>query len=154
MSTTPTARSLDYCKRQGWTAGVVERWIGYGQQDGEAATDRKGRPGVRVDFLGCIDLIVLPSGGKTIVIGPDCEGVVNGILGVQCCAGSGHAAHVTKAKAEPRLRDWLQAGGRYEVWSWRKAAKRVNGRLWQLRREAITLADLPEQPSGPFPPRE
>ena len=129
-SKSPTARSLDLCRDLGWTAGVVERWCGPAKK--------------RIDLFGCIDVVALDFTVTYIETDP-LSGYVytrSGIVGIQCCAASGHAAHVTKAKAEPRLKLWLEAGGRYEVWSWHKYAKPKDGKWWRVRREAITLADL------------
>jgi len=124
--TSPTARSLQYCRDQGWTAGVVERWI--------------ERSRTRLDLFGVIDLIVLAdwySDGDLLVRDSRMR-----IIGVQATSSSNHAARRTKAVAEPRLREWLETGARYEVWSWRKYAKPVERKYWRLRREAVTLADL------------
>ena len=45
----------------------------------------------------------------------------------------------TKALAEPRLRLWLESGGRFELHGW---AKRKGG--WECRRQELVLADLVE----------
>ena len=110
---TPTQRTLAECKRRGWTAGVVERRIPY-------------KP-ISVDLFGCIDIVVAM---------PD------GIVGIQACAGSSHAARRAKALAEPRLRAWLGAGARFEVWSFAKRGKRGKRKTWALRVEAVTLEDF------------
>ena len=131
MAVSPTQRTLQYCRDQGWQAGIVERWIQQAKR--------------RVDLFGCIDLIVLPRE----TIGGDLERGYcitepgYGILGIQACAAASHAARVAKATAEPRLRNWLEAGGRFEVWSWKKYAKPIDRKYWRVRREAVTLADLP-----------
>ena len=126
MATSPTARTLQLCKEMGWPAGVVERWI--------------ERAKKRIDLFGCIDVVALPERKiERYWQGPLW---IRDILGIQCCTGSGHAAHVTKAKAEPRLRRWLAANGSYEVWSWYKYVKPIERKYWRVRREAITLADL------------
>ena len=107
---TPTARSLEFARRQGWLVDVVERWIAPAR--------------IRKDLFGCIDLVVLTDAG---------------ILGVQACAGASHAARREKALAEPRLRRWLEAGGAFEVWSWAKQGPRGERKVWTLRREPIEL---------------
>ena len=112
MASSPTSRSLDYCRKQGWTCQVVEKWIPQAKR--------------RIDLFGCIDVVALDGNP----------------LGIQACAGSSHAARRAKAIAEPRLQLWLDAGCRFEVWSWTKKGKAGKRKLWTLRREAVTLADL------------
>lgn len=111
----------DLCAEMGWVCGPVDRWIPH-------------RP-ITQDFLGCIDWIVL-------------DGAAGGPLAVQVTTGSNVAARLTKAKQEPRLRSWLSAPARFEVWGFRRAPTyRKDGSKgkrtqWVLRREALTLADL------------
>jgi hypothetical protein len=109
----PTARSLELLRREGWTAGVVER--------------RLPRCFITVDLFNAFDIVA---------IRPD----VPGVFAVQATGDNGgnHAARVRKLIAEAAVRTWLAAGNRAEVWSWRKAGNR-----WQCRRQAVTLADLP-----------
>lgn len=113
--TSPTQRTLAECRRRGWTAGIVERFNSY--------TKRKH------DLLGCIDIVVVT---------PD------GILGVQATSGSNHSSRRTKALAEPRLKLWLEAGGRFEIWSWQKRGERGKRKLWTLRAEEIVAGDFAE----------
>lgn len=103
----PTQRALAHCKKHGWTAQVVERWNSYAR--------------VRVDLLGCIDLIVL-------------DGQGGGPLGVQVTSGSNVAARMQKAREEPRLLAWLSAPARFEVWGYRKVGPRGKRKVWELRR--------------------
>lgn len=104
----PTQRTLKECKRRGWTAQVVERWVPFARR--------------RVDLFGCIDLVALTP---------------NGILGIQACAGSSHAARLAKANAEPRLSAWRDAGGLFAVWSWAKRGAKGKRKRWALREEAV-----------------
>lgn len=104
----PTARTLAECRSRNWPVQVVERFCIYSKR--------------RIDLFGCIDLVAIT---------PD------GILGIQACAGASHAARRTKALAEPRLRAWLEAGARFEVWSWAKRGDRGERKLWTLRVEDI-----------------
>jgi hypothetical protein len=110
---TPTARTLQHLKKLGYTAQVVEQTI-------------RGKGMVfKRDLFGCIDIIALGGGGAC--------------LGVQACAGSSHAARLTKAKQQDGLLTWLRHGNRFEVWSWAKQGARGERKLWTLRREAVTL---------------
>jgi hypothetical protein len=40
------------------------------------------------------------------------------------------------------LQDWLKAGGRFEVVSWAKRGARGKRKVWTVRREELTIADL------------
>lgn len=115
----PTARTLAKLRAEGWTAAVVERW----------------NPHVRIrqDLGGGIDVLAWK---------PRC-GLhwPAQILGVQACAGSGHAAHRAKLLAEPRMAIWLAAGGRLEIWSWAKRGARGERKLWECRVEVLRLSD-------------
>ena len=66
---TPTARSLAYCRQQGYQAAVVERWIPQARK--------------RVDAFGWIDLLILTG---------------ESIAGVQCTSGDNHASRVAKVR--------------------------------------------------------
>jgi hypothetical protein len=117
VPTTPTQRSLQYCRKNGLSAGVVERWI--------------PRVNKRSDLFGCIDLIVVA--GKRIV-------------GVQATSGTNHASREAKIRglmAEDSengraLRALLAAGGHVEVWSWEKKGARGARKLWALRVTEVT----------------
>lgn len=100
----PTQRALKFCKDQGWTAAITEKWNPHAH--------------IRQDLFGIIDLVVLAD---------------SSILGVQVCAGASHAARQTKAESEPRLKTWLLCGGHFEVWSFSKRGARGKRKLWQRR---------------------
>ena len=114
----PTQRALADLRSLGFVAQVVERFNPHAK--------------VRQDLFGCIDIVAVREG---------C-----GILGVQACAGASHAARRAKSLAEPRLRAWLAAGGRFEVFSYAKRGGRGERKRWQLRREELTADDLPAEP--------
>lgn len=114
----PTKRTLAEARKLGFLAHITEKWNPHAK--------------IRQDMLGCIDLILIR------------EGI--GIIGVQATSRTNHAARRTKAISEPRLRIWLQSGGRFEVWSWAKMGAVGKRKLWQCWREEITLADLPAEP--------
>tara|TARA_R100000234_G_C4984049_1_gene172373 strand:+ start:516 stop:911 length:396 start_codon:yes stop_codon:yes gene_type:complete len=122
----PTQRSLQHCRKNGWIAGVVEKWNQYAR--------------IRQDLFGCIDMIVI-------------DDLEQGPLAVQATSGSGHAARRKKSIAEPRLKLWLESPARFEIWSWSKKGPKGKRKLWTLRREPIILAQLedlqrlPDQPS-------
>jgi hypothetical protein len=81
--------------------------------------------GRREDLFGFIDIIALRPGR---------------IVGIQSTGPSGHADHKRKICACPYARDWIEAGGLIELWSWRKLAAKPGGKAlrWQPRIETIT----------------
>ena len=93
---TPTARTLQQLRRDGYTAGVVEQWI--------------PRVNIRRDLFGVGDVLAVRSG--------------EGPLLIQCTSGAHHANRIAKAKSEIRLRAWFGSGSRFEVWSWAKRRNR------------------------------
>lgn len=112
--TTPTQRTIADLKAMGFTFQVVERWNPFAKR--------------RVDFLGCIDVIACKPGV--------------GIVGIQATSGTNHSARREKAKAEPKLRAWLESGARFELWSYAKRGARGKSKTWELRREELTAADV------------
>lgn len=116
-SKTPTARSLEECRKRGWDAGVVEQTIPH--------------TFIKRDLFGFVDIVAIT---------PD------GIVAIQATGGSGgaHAARVTKILNEPRARRWLAAGQRIEVWSWAIQGARGARKLWTLRTEAIEISAFAE----------
>ncbi len=111
---TPTARSLEVLREMGYVAEVVERFI--------------PRARVRRDLGGFGDVLAWHP--------------ALGILAVQATTGANAAARLAKALREPRLRTWLEAGGRFAVWSWRKGGARRKRKTWTVRVQNVTLADF------------
>ena len=114
----PTQRARAFCKAQGWTSQIVERFNIYAK--------------VRQDLFGCLDLVVL-------------DGQGGGPLGVQVCAGASHAARRTKMLAEPRLLEWLRSPARAEIWSYSRRGAARKRKLWTLRRETLTVESFEPQ---------
>lgn len=110
---TPTARSLQECKRLGWRAQSVEKWIPQAKR--------------RVDLFSFIDIVAIT----------EC-----GILGIQATGGQGGnaAARVRKIQTECRdaASDWLGVGGLVEVWGWALRGARGERKTYTLKRYPIT----------------
>jgi hypothetical protein len=68
----PTQRTLEWCRKRGWIAGVVERWI--------PQTRR------RLDLFGFIDIVAV-------------NGRVRWPYGIQTTSGANLASRIAKAKA-------------------------------------------------------
>jgi hypothetical protein len=113
----PTQRARAELKKLGAVSAIVERWNPHSR--------------VRQDLFGWMDIIAL--------LGPN-------TLGLQVTSGTNHAARRAKILAEPRALAWLQAGNLVEIWSVRKAGPRGKRKLWQIRKEALTLEDFRLRP--------
>jgi hypothetical protein len=111
----PTSRSLEECRRRGWLAEVVEKWIPQTKQ--------------RKDLWGFVDLVAITPDGRTI--------------GIQATSGANHAARVAKIQDSPKIDAVLNAGWIVEVWSYTKRKVKRGGTAvrWVLREERVTLAD-------------
>lgn len=116
----PTQRTLKALKEQGYRCGIVERFV--------------GPLNIRVDLFHIIDIIAIREGE---------------ILGVQSC-GQGFSEHHRKLTLEhpDACVDWLEAGGRLELWGWRKLKVKRGGKamVWTPRTRAYGRADFPRNP--------
>lgn len=99
-SASPTRRALEILRCRGATAQVVEHWNAHARR--------------RVDLFGVIDIVAIEPGQR-------------GVLGIQATDASSVSKRVTKAQAEPRLRAWLAAGNRFEVWGFPTVARDRKG---------------------------
>lgn len=127
----PTQRALAECKKQGWTAAIVEKWNPHSK--------------TRLDLFGFADLVVLKPPRLMCLEFWDAAGrgpfrspstTKGTIVAVQVTSGSNHAARRTKILAEPRAKLWCDCGGVVEVWSY---TKRKTGR-YELRVEEVSFA--------------
>lgn len=107
--TSPTQRTLQLLRAEGWTAQVVERWNVFA--------------GIRQDLFRCIDVIAVKPG--------------QGVLGVQATTGSNVAARVSKIQDLDEALIWLEAPARLEVWGWSKHGPRGERKVWTVRRVVL-----------------
>jgi len=114
MPDSPTSRSLAWLRANGFTAQKVEYWNSYARR--------------RIDLFGVIDIVAVNEQGV--------------IMGVQATDGTSVAKHITKCKAEKRLRNWLMGSGVFEVHGWAKQGARGERKTWTLRRVPIRVNDL------------
>lgn len=112
MPTSPTARTLAFLRESGATCQKVEYWNPFGRN--------------RVDLFGCIDIVAIDQ---------------RQIIGIQATSADNLSHRWVKACAEPRLRNWLEAGGRFEIWVWSKRGPRGAPKTWQLSVRKMTLED-------------
>ena len=89
----PTARTLDVCKKAKWTAQVVERFCSFTKR--------------RIDLFGVIDVLAVTG---------------SGIVGIQSTSRDNVSSRVRKIMDEPRVPIWLESGGRLFVHGWGKMA--------------------------------
>lgn len=114
--TSPTQRALALCKREGWRAGITEKWNQWAR--------------IRQDLFGFCDLVVLDG--------------MPGVIAIQVTSGANVPARVKKLDANPAVMDWLRAGGRVEVWGFRKIGGRGKAKRWALRRVRARLLEAGE----------
>lgn len=112
----PTARTLDLLRKEGWTAQTVEKWI--------PQTKR------RVDLFGFGDVLAIcPERGSVLI---------------QATSVSNQANRLAKVIAEPRARIWLLAGrGHHQIWvmGWgrKKLFRGSKAVRWQVTRQSVTV---------------
>lgn len=104
--TSPTQRTLAYCRQRGWRAQVVEKWL---------APARR-----RIDLFGFGDVIAL-------------DGLTGSVL-IQTTSATNAAARITKLVTEcaDAAEDWIGAGNRIHVHGWRKGGARGKRKVWLL----------------------
>lgn len=128
-SDSPTSRTLAECRRRGWTAQVVERWLPGTRKNRETGTLERTPYGTRKDLFGLGDILAL-------------DGQPGSLL-IQACAGGDAAKRAAKVRDLPELRAWLDAGNRFEVWAWREAwiatSERHKAKRWGVRVLALSL---------------
>ncbi len=112
---TPTALSLRFLRRAGFTADVVERFI--------AGVGEHGA-GLRRDWGHFADVLA-------------CHPRERRILLVQATVLSSLSARVAKSRKQPELAAWLAAGGEFELHGWI-----LRGGRWRVKRVAVRGDDM------------
>jgi len=106
---TPTARALADCRKFGWLAHVVERWLPQARR--------------RVDAFGFGDVLVVE------------PGVVGALLvQVTTDAHASERVHKIRDACADAAQTWLDAGNRIEVWGYAKRGPAGKAKRWRLRR--------------------
>lgn len=100
MADTPTQRTLKALRAEGYKCAIVEKWNPHAR--------------IRQDLFGIIDIIALDTLTVPGISAPS-------IIGVQS-TGTAFAEHERKLLEEKREEclNWLRAGGRLQLWGWRK----------------------------------
>jgi hypothetical protein len=110
---TPTARTLQQLRKEGYVCQVVEKWNPYAR--------------IRQDLFGFIDIVAIRD---------------QQILGVQATSATNVSARIHKALACPHLAAWLKANARFEVWGWSKKGPRGQTKHWQFSKRQLNLDDI------------
>lgn len=95
----PTQRTLEVLRAEGWTADVVERWM---------KMPKHPAGGFRKDFLGLIDIVAVKPGEP--------------VLFVQVTDATSKSSHIAKMNANEHL-PVLRLCGRVQLRCWRKPTK-------------------------------
>jgi hypothetical protein len=111
VAKSPTSRTLEECRKRGWTAQKVEWWNAYAK--------------IRIDLFGIIDIVVLDD--------------APGLLGIQATTSDNISARLAKIAESKEAKLWLERGLRLEVWGWAKRGPRGKRKLWTLDRRPVLL---------------
>lgn len=118
MAASPTSRTLDALRAQGMRAEVVERWNPHSR--------------TRHDLFSFIDIVAIDQQQGAIV-------------GIQATAAAVQARRrKIIEECSEAAHAWLNAGGRIEVWGWRRLKVKRGGKAtrWTPRTIEITAADI------------
>jgi hypothetical protein len=108
---TPTQRTMDQLRKEGWMIGIVEKWNHFAK--------------IRQDLFGFIDLVAVKN-ERTI--------------GVQACNDVDVSPRVNKILDLETANNWLAGGTReIQVWGWRKRGDRGEQKFWAARVQPIVL---------------
>jgi len=104
----PTARTLQYLKKNGVTAQVVERWNSFAK--------------VRIDLFSVIDIVSI-------------DGLR--ITGWQTTSGSNHSARRKKILESSLAALWVKSGGLLKICSWTKKKHRWIHRIEDINQTTL-----------------
>jgi len=114
MPVSPTVRTLKELRSCGYEAEVVEKFLPFG--------------GKRRDLFGCIDIVAVKSGEPPI--------------GIQATSKANISARFKKSTAQPKLKVWLEAGCKFEVWGWGSKQVTEKRKRWFVTKRPVTLEDM------------
>jgi hypothetical protein len=117
----PTSRTLNYLREQGWIADKVEQFNPYA-----------GKFGQRKDMFGFGDIVAMGE---------------NSIIAVQSCGQtfSEHNRKITEDEnVAPKALRWIECGGRLILIGWRKVKLKRGGKAmrWQPRIKEYSKEDF------------
>jgi hypothetical protein len=126
---TPTKRSLDFLRKDGFSVWVVEKWVP------ATPCGFKGRLITR-DVWNFGDILAVRIGqpGATLV---------------QTTSGSNVSARLDKIRTIAEAGIWLASGNRIEVHGWRKTGPRGMRKVWTCRKIEVSKETLNAEVSRP-----
>lgn len=135
MSSSHTQRTLRWCEKKLWLAGVVEKWLPNRQEACPICQATTGKGGVRKDLFGFIDLVAIDG--------------AQGVVAIQVCATSSMASRLNKIRTvcSKEATTWLAFGNRIQIHGWsKKHYKLTDGskskvERWSLRRVKVFLLE-------------
>ncbi len=107
----PTSRSLQYLKKEGYTAQVVEKFNMFAH--------------VRIDLFQFIDIVAMKPGEP--------------LLAIQVTDTGDLSKRINKAESGPFLTMWLSTGCKVEFHGWSKKGKAGKRKLWTLTKKPYTI---------------
>lgn len=122
---TPTQRTMDWMRRNGYQVDVVERWISY-RLNGRTVRIRK-------DLFGFGDLLAFRA---------------NRVVIVQATSGSNTASRVTKIVENETAKEWVSNGLDIWVVGWRqlvvrnKDGSKAKRKRWAEKVHEVTVEDF------------
>lgn len=117
----PTALSLRFLRNRGFTCDPVERFIAGAGEHGQ---------GIRRDWGHFGDILAVHPVDRAFLL-------------VQATSLGNAGARLKKARLQPELFAWLQAGGSFEVHGWIKRDR------WTVKRIAVHARDVAEVVQAP-----
>jgi hypothetical protein len=111
----PTSRSLEILRKDGYSAQVVERFNPYAK--------------VRVDLFGFIDIVAIRDDTP-------------GVIAIQTTSSSNLTNRIKKILGIPEAKIWLQGGNSIYVHGWSKKGKKDNRKLWKITIKRILISDF------------
>lgn len=108
----PTQRSLQKLRNEGYDPAIVEHWNPFAK--------------IRQDLWNCLDIIAVDG---------------SGVLGVQVTSGAHVANRLTKLRKNPLVPVIMASGIRIEIHGWRKLRSRAKKKVrerWECRVVALT----------------
>lgn len=127
VAETPTRRTLKRLRELGYLADVWERRVP-NMAAGLCGGCKRPKLSRLLDGFGIVDVVAVREGEMLLV---------------QCTSSSNQASRVSKALSTGALPMLLSVlGVRFEVWGWKKYARRVERRAWRETRQEIRLGDF------------
>lgn len=123
-------KCMEQLRKDGYTlVQLVEHWNSFALRNKEVSQFIKGK---KIDLYGIIDVLACKPGA---------------ILGVQSCSNYNDiTVHIRKYAADndkkTNLINWLEAGGKYELWAYER--KDIPGvrKKWHVRIQKLMLSDV------------